>query len=124
MTAVSAWIRSKAVGTLNPAQVENTLEQVSGSWPVDAPPLPDLLGQFPLGEASLLHLISVSSICAARLVRHPEILLWLHNPKICSAPRTYGEMLADLRAMEGDSISAENFRSLRSWKGREMLRIA
>ena len=33
-------------------------------------------------------------------------------------------MLADLRTTEGDSISAENFRALRSWKGREMLRIA
>ena len=122
MTAV--WVQTKAAGTLNPAQVAHTLEQMCGHWPENAPPLPDLLGQFPLGEASLLHLISVSSICAARLVRDPEILLWLRNPKICSAPRTYGEMLADLRAMEGDSISAENFRPLRFWKGREMLRIA
>ena len=122
MTAV--WAQSKATGTLNPAQVANTLELMCGSWPEEAPPLPDLMGQFPLGEASLLHLISVSSICAARLVRHPEILLWLRNPEICSAPRTYGEMLADLRATEGDSISAENFRALRFWKGREMLRIA
>src|ERR1700693_5552607 len=100
MTAVSAWIRNKAVGTLNPAQVENTLEQMSGSWPVDAAPLPDLIGQFPLGEASLLHLISVSSIGAARLVQSPEILLWLHRPEICAAPRAYGEMLADLHAAE------------------------
>jgi [glutamine synthetase] adenylyltransferase / [glutamine synthetase]-adenylyl-L-tyrosine phosphorylase len=124
MTAVSAWTQTKAAGTLNPAQVQNTLEHMRGSWPGDAPPLPDLIGQFPLGEASLLHVISVSSICAARLVRHPEILLWLRRPEICSAPRTYGEMLADLHATEGDSISAENFRMLRFWKGREMLRIA
>ena len=118
------WIQAKATGTLNPAQVANTLEQMCGSWPGEAPPLPDLIGQFPLGEAALLHLISVSSSCATRLVRHPEILLWLRHPEICSAPRTQGEMLADLRAMEGDSISAENFRALRFWKGREMLRIA
>ena len=121
MTAVSAWIRNKAVGTLNPAQVENTLEQVSGNWPADVPPLPDLIGQFPLGEASLLHLISVSSIGAARLVQHPEILLWLYRPEICAAPRAYREMLADLHAAEGASISTENFRALRFWKGREML---
>lgn len=123
MTAVSAWIQTKAAGTLNPPQVQNTLEQMRGSWPGDAPPLSDLIGQFPLGEASLLHLLSVSSICAARLVRHPEILLWLRRPEICSAPRTSGEMLAELHATEGDSISAENFRALRLWKGREMLRI-
>ncbi len=47
----------------------------------------DLIREFPLGEASLLHLISVSSICAARFVRHPEILLWLGHPEICAAPR-------------------------------------
>jgi [glutamine synthetase] adenylyltransferase / [glutamine synthetase]-adenylyl-L-tyrosine phosphorylase len=124
MTAASAWSQARAAGTLHPAQVQNTLEQMCGRWPQDAPPLPDLIGQFPLGEAALLHLLSVSSICAARLARHPEILLWLRRPEICSAPRAYGEMLADLRATEGDSISAENFRALRSWKGREMLRIA
>ena len=124
MTSASAWIQTKAAGTLNPAQVQNTLEQMRGSWPGDAPPLRDLIGQFPLGEASLLHLISISSICAARLVRHPEILLWLCRPEICSAPRAHGEMLADLHAPKGDSISSDNFRALRFWKGKEMLRIA
>jgi [glutamine synthetase] adenylyltransferase / [glutamine synthetase]-adenylyl-L-tyrosine phosphorylase len=124
MTAVSAWTRAKAAKTLNPAQVANTLEHICQSWPPDAPPLPDLIEQFPLGEGSLLHLIAVSSICSARLVRHPKILLWLRRPEICAVPRTYGEMLADLHAIEGDSISAENFRTLRFWKGREMLRIA
>ena len=124
MTSISAWIQTKAAETLNPTQVQNTLEQLRGDWPENAPPLPDLIGRFPLGEASLLHLISVSSICAARMVRHPEVLLWLCRPEICSAPRTYGEMLTDLRPTKGDSVSAENFRALRSWKGREMLRIA
>ena len=124
MTSVSAWIKTTAAGTLNPPQVQNTLEQMRGSWPGDAPPLRDLIGRFPLGETALLHLISVSSICAARLVRHPEILFWLSRPEICSAPRAHGEMLADLHATEGVSISAENFRALRFWKGREMLRIA
>ena len=86
MTPVSDWIQTIAAGTLNPAQVQNTLEQMRGSWPQDAPPLPDLIREFPLGEASLLHLISVSSICGARLVRQPEILLWLDRPEICLRP--------------------------------------
>jgi glutamate-ammonia-ligase adenylyltransferase len=124
MTAVSTWIQDTAAKTLNPAQVQNTLEQMRDSWPGDAPPLPDVIRDFPLGEAPLLHLLSVSSVCAARLVRHPELLLWLSHPEICSSPRAHGEMLAELRAGQGDSISAENFRALRSWKGREMLRIA
>jgi len=124
MTAVSAWIRRKAAVTLHPAQVENTLERVSQSWPGDAPPLFDLIEEFPLGEASLLHLISVSSICSARLVRHPEILLWVSDPAICFAPRSQSEMRAHLQATAGEAVAAENFRALRFWKGREMLRIA
>ena len=124
MTAVSGWIQTKAAGAPNPAQVQNTLEQMRKSWPEEAVPLPEVIEQFPLGEASLLHLISVSSICAARLIRHPEILLWLRRPEICSEPRAPGEMLAALHRSAGDSIASENFRALRFWKGKEMLRIA
>lgn len=119
-----SWIKKKAAGALNPAQVAHTLEQLNGGWPSDATSLPNLIEEFPLGEASLLHLISVSSSCASRLVRHPEILLWLCRPEICAAPRSHNEMLAALQAAKGESIAAENFRVLRSWKGREMLRIA
>lgn len=124
MSSETHWIRQKAAGTLNPAQVQNTLERINESWPVDGPPLRDFLEQFPLGEASLFHLLSVSSICAARLVRQPDILLWLSDPEICSAPRGYSAMLKYLREIGGDFISAENFRALRVWKGREMFRIA
>lgn len=123
MTGIN-WIRQKAAGTLHPAQVQNTLERISENWPADAPTLRDLLEQFPLGENSLLHLLSVSSICAARLVRHPDILLWVSQPEICSAPRSHRAMLTDLqRTGEGSTFSA-SFAALRFWKGREMLRIA
>lgn len=124
MTAVPAWIREKATETLQPAQVENTLERVSESWPGDASPLRDLIEQFPLGEASLLHLLSVSSICAAQLARHPDILLWLSDPRICSAPRSHRSMLTDLQKTGEGSTFSGSFGALRFWKGREMLRIA
>lgn len=124
MTAVPAWIRRKAAKTLHPAQVENTLERVSESWPGDARPLLDLIEQFPLGEASLLHLLSVSSICAAQLARHPAILLWLSDPKICSEPRSPRSMLTDLQKTGEGSTFSGNFGALRFWKGREMHRIA
>lgn len=118
------WIEKKSVETLHPAQVQNTLERLAESWPAEAPPLRDLLERFPLGETALLHLLSVSSICAARLVRHPEILLWISQPDICSAPRGHRAMLTDLqRTGEGSTFSG-NFGALRFWKGREMLRIA
>ncbi|HEY2614290.1 MAG TPA: bifunctional [glutamate--ammonia ligase]-adenylyl-L-tyrosine phosphorylase/[glutamate--ammonia-ligase] adenylyltransferase [Chthoniobacterales bacterium] len=117
------WIKRKATAALHPAQVENTLEGLSEAWPGTVP-LRESIEQFPLGEKSLLHLISASSICAARLVRHPEILLWLSRPEICAAPRDYGAMLQTLRITAADLSFAEAFQALRFWKGREMSRIA
>ena len=121
---VQHWIESKAAGTLNPPQVKNTLDRLDESGPADAPPLRDLVEQFPLGEAALLHLISVSSVCAARLVRHPEILLWLARPDISYAPRGPRAMLVDLQRAGEGSTFAGTFQALRFWKGQEMTRIA
>jgi glutamate-ammonia-ligase adenylyltransferase len=121
---VRDWIRQKAADTLNPPQVQNTLERLAESWPADAAPLGDLIEQFPLGEPALLHLISVSSVCAARLVLHPDILLWLARPEISDAPRGPRAMLVDLQRAGEDSTFAGNFAALRFWKGREMTRIA
>ena len=118
------WIQAKAGAALNPPRVAHTLEQMSINWPGDGSSLRDLIEQFPLGEAALLHLISVSGTGAIRLVRHPDLLLWLSRPEICSSARTQREMLTKLEAIGGDSIAAENFRALRIWKGRELLRIA
>jgi glutamate-ammonia-ligase adenylyltransferase len=122
-----SWIREKAATSLNPSQVENTLVQLSETWPRDggtAPGLVDVIEKFPLGEAALLHLLAMSSICATRLLRHPEILLWLGQPDVCLSARGYEQMANDLHTMAGDSVAAENFRALRFWKGREMARIA
>lgn len=83
-----------------------------------------MVERFPLGEGALLHLLAASSICCTRLTVEPEILTWLAHPDVCAAARGRGRMLADLRRSAGESISAQNFRALRAWKGREMLRIA
>src|SRR6266516_324173 len=118
------WIREKAAASLHPPQVETALVQLGEKWPANAVPLVDVVEQFPLGETALVHLLAVSSICAARLRRNPETLLWLHQPEVCLASRGYAEMLNELRSLAGDSISAENFGALRFWKGREMTRVA
>ena len=118
------WIEEKAASSLNPPQVENTLKGIADAWPGDAGPLPELLQRFPLGEAALLHLISVSSICASRLVRHPEILLWLSRPEISAEPRHAQAMRIGLQRIAEGSTFAGNFEALRFWKGREMTRIA
>src|SRR5437764_8452467 len=125
MHAGKNWIRHKAAASLNPSQVETTLVQLSEQWRANEPAPPkQVVEEFPLGEQALLHLLAVSSVCAARLTRNPEILLWLSRPEICLAPRGYTEMQADLRAVTGDSIPQQEFALLRFWKGREMTRVA
>src|SRR5216117_1578718 len=118
------WIGEKAAASLNPSQVETTLFQLSERWPPTAPPFADVVEQFPLGQAALLHLLAASSICATRLTRSPEILLWLHQPEVCLASRGYAEMFSELRARVGDSVANQGFAALRFWKGREMTRVA
>ena len=68
----AGWIREKAATSLNPSQVETTLVQLNEQWlpyaeatagkPANTMPLADVVEQFPLGEAALLHLLAVSSI--------------------------------------------------------------
>jgi len=118
------WIREKAAASLNPPQVETPLVQLSERWPATAQSLDDVVEQFPLGEPALLHLLAVSSICATRLTRNPETLLWLARPEVCLASRGYAEMFSELHALADDSISNRNFAALRFWKGREMTRVA
>ncbi|HEX4641074.1 MAG TPA: hypothetical protein VH252_06790, partial [Chthoniobacterales bacterium] len=118
------WIEKKVAGTLNPPQVENTLERMQTDWSPSATPLREILERFPLGESAVLHLISVSSVCAARLIRHPEILLWLARPEISDAARPVPAMQVGLQRIAEGSAFAGNFEALRFWKGREMTRIA
>lgn len=118
------WQRAKAAQSIDPARAENALEAIAQNWPADAPPLQSLVEEFPLGEAAVLQLLSVSSICVRRLIRDPNLLLWLAQPEVCIAPRGYAEMLTQLHDDASESVAADNFRALREWKGREMTRIA
>ncbi|MBA3273783.1 MAG: bifunctional [glutamate--ammonia ligase]-adenylyl-L-tyrosine phosphorylase/[glutamate--ammonia-ligase] adenylyltransferase [Chthoniobacterales bacterium] len=124
MSEAPGWIRDKATASLNPPQVERALADLTERWPDGESELRRTIEEFPLGENALLHLLAVSSICAARLVADPQILSWLEHPDVCASPRGHGRMLKDLRAAAGEIVSAQNFRALRVWKGREMLRIA
>src|SRR6478735_358468 len=120
----AGWIREKAATSLNPSQVETTLVQLHEQWPADAMSLAEVVQQFPLGESALIHLLAVSSICAARLTRNPETLLWLAHPEVCLASRGRAEMLAEVHTLTSDSEIDNNFEALRFWKGREMTRVA
>src|SRR5438477_9593653 len=124
MEGGNRWIREKAAASLNPSQVETTLIQLSERWPGNASPVVSVIEQFPLGEAALLHLLAVSSICATRLTQNPEALLWLSQPEVCVTSRGYSEMLAELHAVAGDAVAKQDFAALRFWKGREMTRVA
>ena len=118
------WAQKKAAASLHPSRVETVLAQLSEHWPAEAPPLAEVIENFPLGEPALLHLLAVSSICGTRLTKDPRILLWLAQPEVSLAQRGYAQMSNDLDKLAGDAMAAENFRALRLWKGREMVRIA
>jgi len=120
MSSQTRWITTKAEGSLNPAQVETALSEITSGWDGS---LPDFLHEFPLGEEALIHLLAVSQICAERLQRDPGLLRWLARPEISMSDRGPRRMLAELRG-SSESIAAENFRPLRLWKAREMTRIA
>jgi [glutamine synthetase] adenylyltransferase / [glutamine synthetase]-adenylyl-L-tyrosine phosphorylase len=120
----ASWIKEKSAGSLYPAQVETTLIQLNEAWPETAVPLPDAIQDFPLGEAAFLHLFAVSSICAARIVQSPELLLWLSQPEVCRQSRDQIEMANELYRMAGTDVAVNNFRILRRWKNKEMTRIA
>src|SRR5437773_6074722 len=120
----ASWIKEKSAASLYPAQVETTLIQLNEAWPVAAGPLPDAIQSFPLGEAALLHLFAVSSICAARIVQSPELLLWLSRPEICRQSRDQIEMANELYRAANSDVAVNNFQVLRRWKNKEMTRIA
>jgi [glutamine synthetase] adenylyltransferase / [glutamine synthetase]-adenylyl-L-tyrosine phosphorylase len=120
MSSQALWIKSKAKDSLNPAQVETTLNALAAAW---NGPLSEFLRDFPLGEEALIHLLAVSQICAERLQRVPELLRWLARPEISMSDRGPRRMRAELQS-SSESIPAENFRALRLWKAREMTRIA
>src|SRR5204863_5143882 len=119
-----SWIKEKSAASLYPAQVETTLIQLNEAWPVAAGPLPDAIQSFPLGEPALLHLFAVSSICAARIVQNPELLLWLSRPEICRQSRDQIEMANELYRAANSDVAVNNFQILRRWKNKEMTRIA
>src|SRR5438270_13312448 len=120
----ASWINEKSAGSLYPAQVETTLIQLNEAWPETAVPLLVAIQNFPLGEAALLHLFAVSSICATRIVQNPELLLWLSQPEISRQGRDQIEMANALFRMAGTDVAVNNFRILRRWKNKEMTRIA
>src|SRR5437763_13742388 len=80
MDACARWIRERSAASFNPSQVQTSLVQLSEQWPESAQSLIEVVVQFPLGEAALLHLFAVLSICEARLTRYLETLMWISTP--------------------------------------------
>ena len=120
----ASWIKKKSADSLHPAQVETTLIQLNEAWPHAAAPLAETIENFPLGEAAVLHLLSVSNICATRIVQNLELLLWLSQPEICQQGRDVVEMAVELHRAPQNDVAANKFRILRHWKNKEMTRIA
>ena len=122
--AGASWIKEKAALSIDPARAGSTLQQLSEVWPETAQSLPEFIQNFPLGETALLHLLALSSVAAARIVRNPELLLWLARPEICLQGRDQIEMENELHRDPQIDVAANNFRALRRWKNKEMTRIS
>src|SRR5437868_15509358 len=120
MSSQEHWIKSRAAASLNPAQVEFALTEMASRWPGS---LEEFLRNFPLGEKALIHLLAVSSICAGRLQRQPELLRWLAQPEVSTTRRGPRSMSVEL-PRSGEPIADDNFTAVRVWKGWEMTRIA
>ena len=120
MSSQERWIKSRAASSLNPDQVELALTEMASHWQGS---LEEFLSNFPLGEKALIHLLAVSSICAGRLQRQPELLHWLAQPEVSTTRRGPRSMSVELRR-NGETIADDNFRAVRAWKGWEMTRIA
>ncbi len=119
-----AWIAKAARDSIDPARVETALLGLSRTWTAKTPTLREILKTFPLGEENLIHLLAVSDVSVQRLQTEPEILAWLSRKEVVMAPRSYADMLRDLKRVSGETLAANNFRALRLWKAREMVRIA
>ena len=120
MSSQEGWIKLRSEASLNPVQVRNALSEIASRWDGS---LPEFLSNFPLGEDALIHLLAVSSICAERLQRDPQLLRWLGQPAIALARRGPRSMALEIRT-SSEPFEADNFRALRVWKAREMTRVA
>lgn len=102
-------------------RVERVLSALAVIWGDDS--LSSFLKEFPLGEKAVLELVAASTICSERLQRDPDLLRWLGRSEISASDRGPRRMRAELQAFCFD-VTADNFRGLRQWKGREMTRLA
>src|SRR5450432_2193033 len=118
------WIAKAASSSIDPPRVETALLGLTRGWTWKTLTLREVVKSFPLGQENLIHLLAVSDVSAQRLQSEPDILAWLGRKEVVMAPRGYADMLRDLQRIAGEALAANNFRALRIWKAREMVRIA
>lgn len=114
-----------ALADLSPEPEEARLafRRLAESWPAEARPLPEVIGDFKDGGRALVHLLAISPVSVARLVADPEALVWLSRREVHDADRGLRAMRSTCEETRPGAFD-EHFQSLRRWKGREMLRLA
>ncbi|MES2568980.1 MAG: hypothetical protein V4710_02870, partial [Verrucomicrobiota bacterium] len=117
------WIPEFARNTLNPGRAGRALSGLAAIWPGNLAPLEEVVALLPEQANALGHLLSISPVCAEKLVADPEALVWLAAPEVCLEKRGLQRMRGALEKLEGEGFDSR-FRALRRWKQREMLRIA
>ncbi len=120
---------SAAAASPDPERAQFGLRRVADVWPVELPPLGEVLDSFGEHLPALAHLLSISPVSVDKLARDPSALVWLAAPAVRSSARTMANMRASL-AMAGPApprnviLRQEHFTTLRRWKQWALLRLA
>ncbi len=123
------WIPALAQSTFAPRRVETALQRLNSAWMErgrEPEQLERAIESFPMGKSVIAKLLASSAISAEKLIYAPEILDWLSEPEISVTNRLPWQMQVDLARLRADEKNGfdRDFRYLRRFKTREMLRIA
>jgi glutamate-ammonia-ligase adenylyltransferase len=119
-------LEALVVDSPDPARARRSLSRLAELWPAELPSIEETLAKFIDDGAALVHLLAISPISADKLVADPEALTWLARQAVHDASRGVRRMRAHYDELGGSAEGPfdENFRVLRRWKARELLRIA
>lgn len=118
------WISRLADATSARCQVSEVLHRLQEVWPEDTRALEEVIHDFPSGPESVARLLAASKIAGERMIKRPNLLIWLAEPQNCLAKSRKSRLAADLRQALNGGPSDSKFTELRLLKAREMARIA
>ena len=121
---MSSFGREDPLGEIDPERARRALAALAEAWPRELDPLDATLATSHDTARALAHLLAISPVSLEKLRANPAALSWLfENARTSRSARQMRESFERMRADEANRFDTE-FRALRRWKQREMLRIA